>query len=54
MSENRRSRRKNKKKKQPVKSNISKKDKIYGILAIVAIFITAMIAVVYHAFANAR
>lgn len=54
MSENRRNRRKNKRKGIQIKSNISKKDKIYGILAIVAIFITAMIAVVYHAFANAR
>jgi len=51
MSETRRNRRRNKK---LTKSDISNKDKIYGIFAIVVLFLFAIVAVVYFAFVKAR
>tara|TARA_Y100001968_G_C19122378_1_gene602610 strand:- start:529 stop:678 length:150 start_codon:yes stop_codon:yes gene_type:complete len=48
MSENRRKRRKEERKKP--QNNIDKKDKIYGILAIVLLFLIATILVIINAF----
>jgi len=49
MSENRRKRRKNKEKDKmkPKNNTITKKDKIYGIIAMVIIFLVALIAAIY-------
>jgi len=51
MSANRRDRRKNKnrKKGKSKKGTISKKDKIYGILAMIIIFLAALISAIYVA-----
>jgi len=54
MIENRRNRRKNKINGKPLKSDITKKDKVFGIIAIIAIFLASAIAVVYVAFSKAR
>lgn len=48
MSHNRRERRKNKRK--PPKGGITKKDKAYGIIAIVLLFLIATILVLVQAF----
>lgn len=45
--------RRNRKKKRRLKSEITKKDKILGILAIVVLFLVAVFLVVYVAFSNA-
>lgn len=49
MSENGRNRRKNKEREEvkPKNSTITKKDKIYGIIAMVLIFLVALIAAIY-------
>ncbi|GBF20570.1 hypothetical protein C21_02743 [Arenibacter sp. NBRC 103722] len=47
MSQNRRNRRKNQEKR--LKGSISKRDKIYGILAIVLLFLLAAILVIINA-----
>ncbi len=47
MSQNRRNRRKNQGKRQNI--SISKRDKIYGILAMVLLFILAVIFVIFNA-----
>jgi len=48
MSENRRERRK--KERKPPKDGISKKDRVYGIIAIVLLFLIATILVLINAF----
>jgi flagellar basal body-associated protein FliL len=49
MSENRRKRRKNKEKDKvkPKNNTITKRDKIYGIIAMVVIFLAALAAAIY-------
>ncbi len=47
MSESRRNRRKNKKNTYKQKNPISKKDKVIGISAIAAIFLAAVILIIY-------
>jgi len=46
--------RRNQRKKQLSKSEITQKDKIFGILAIVAIVLAAIIAAIFFAFYNAH
>jgi uncharacterized membrane protein YvbJ len=53
MSENRRNRRKNIKSKYQQKSNISRKDKIFGILAILIILILATLTAYYFSLSKA-
>jgi|TARA_R110001606_G_scaffold86724_3_gene196237 cell division protein FtsL len=48
MSESRRNRRKSEKNKRQVKSDISRKDKIIAFIAIVIIFILAVVAAYYY------
>lgn len=48
MSESRRNRRKNDRKKHQPKSDISRKDKIIALVMIVLIFVVAAIAAVYY------
>jgi len=48
MSESRRNRRKNDRKKHQPKSDISRKDKIIALVVIVLIFVIAAIAAVYY------
>jgi cell division protein FtsL len=52
MSKNRRDRRKNKnrKKKQPKNNTISRREKIYGIIAMVILFLAALFATIYVSF----
>ena len=51
--ENRKNRRKAQRNKDLYKNNITRKDKIIGILAIVAIFIVAAIAAYYYSLSKA-
>lgn len=52
MSKNRRNIRKNKNRKEikSKKNTITKKDKIYGIIAMVIVFLAALIAAIYVSF----
>ncbi|MCM4158096.1 hypothetical protein DHD80_19050 [Gramella sp. AN32] len=43
MSQNRRKRRQRKKNEKPVKSTVTKRDKLYGILALAGIFVAVLI-----------
>ena len=52
MSESRKNRRKNERKKHQPKSNITKKDKIIAFVVIVLIFAIAAIAAVYYSLHN--
>lgn len=53
MSESRRNRRKAARNKHQYKNNISRKDKIIGVLAIIVIFIIAVIAAYYYSLSKA-
>lgn len=53
MSESRRNRRKIERNKHRTKSDISRKDKLIGILAIIIIFIVAVIAAYYYSLSKA-
>ena len=53
MSESRRNRRKNKRNKYQLKSDISRKDKIIGILAIIIIVILAAAMAYYYSLSKA-
>lgn len=53
MSESRRNRRKAERNKHRTKNNITKKDRIIGILALIIIFIIAAIAAYYYSLSKA-
>lgn len=53
MSENRRNRRKDKNIRYQKKNNISRKDKIIGVLTIIIIFILATVAAYYYSLSKA-
>ncbi|WP_162838817.1 hypothetical protein [Aquimarina longa] len=53
MSESRRNRRKSEKNKHQVKSNISRKDKIIAFIAMVIVFIVAVVAAYYYSLSRA-
>ena len=53
MSESRRNRRKNDRKKHQPKSDISRKDKIIALIAMILIFAVAAIAAVYYSLSKA-
>lgn len=53
MSESRRNRRKTERNKHQPKKDISRKDKIIGVLALIAIFIIAAIAAYYYSLSKA-
>ncbi|WP_338359677.1 hypothetical protein [Yeosuana marina] len=54
MSENRRKRREDNRKEHKNKSDISRKDKIIGILAIIIVLLLGTIAGYYYSLSNAR
>lgn len=53
MSESRRNRRKAERNKHGYKNNVSRKDKIIGVLAIIIVFIIAAIAAYYYSLSKA-
>ena len=53
MSESRRNRRKAERNKRIYKNNISRKDKIIGVLAIIIVFLIAAIAAYYYSLSKA-